>query len=888
MRVERKDQGSLRAQNKPRVACIVGALFLCLAALQVAPARSEGSNKPRIIATTDGEIDDRCSMVRFLLYANEWDIEGIIISSSKFHWKGHNWAGEKWIDDDIDLYAQSYDNLKQHAPGFPTPQALKELVYVGNIDDVGEMGKDTPGSDRIVEVLLDSEPGPVYLQAWGGTNTIARALWKIQHEHPEKMKMVSQKAIIYIILDQDTTFRKYIQPNWPDLMALGSFRQFATIAYRWDSIIPPAERKYYDARWMNENILRGHGPLCASYEAHGDGKFRSEGDSPAFMHQIRVGLGSLEHPSYGGWGGRFAREKDTKNVWRGAEDDGSWSKPIWRWSEDFQNDWAARADWCVKSYDEANHNPKTVVNGVGGREIVRIQAKPGASVGLSADGSSDPDGDWLSYKWWYYAEPSTFADEVMIDNADAKEATLKVPYDSKANEFHIILTMRDNGSPNLFAYRRVIVSSRAVVDDTPPSAPKLMTVTAITETAVGWTWQPAQDRESGIRRYVIYRDGKRVGESKSTRFTDTGLCESTRYTYQISAVNGCSMEGPKSGTARIMTAPDKTPPAIEMVAGTSEKIRVVFSEPVDPASAEDADNYKVDAGVRISAASLGSDQRSVTLTPSLMADGATHTLTVRNISDRAKVPNALASSRVPFTYRVIAPLVCVGVTDGETPVTFHGPIKREKDGSLFFADGEPWKWVTVGKDGAPLKSLEGLRSFTVLGWAKATSLRTGSGGNRIVFNLKYNRSGMDLVHHADGRLRLAVNEWPDGVSNDSSSGKIRVGKWVFFAVSYDGSKTQDNVRWYFGDAATPAQLDRATGYSRGATGTGSGPLTVGNYNTTIHQHGKDRQFRQHGKDRQFRGWLRGVMIFGSRADSRGALDRDTIRLHQGTPGQARR
>ena len=110
------------------------------------PIFGVNSDKPRIIATTDGEIDDRCSMVRFLLYANEWDIEGIVICSSKFHWKGHNWAGEKWIDEDIDLYAKSYENLKKHDPDFPSPDKLKNLIYIGNIDDVGEMSKDTPGS----------------------------------------------------------------------------------------------------------------------------------------------------------------------------------------------------------------------------------------------------------------------------------------------------------------------------------------------------------------------------------------------------------------------------------------------------------------------------------------------------------------------------------------------------------------------------------------------------------------------------------------------------------------------------------------------------------------------------------------------------------------------
>lgn len=290
--------------------------------------------RPRVIATTDGEIDDRCSMVRFLLYANEWDVEGIIHSSSKFHWKGdgknvkrHNWADEVWLDGQIDLYERVYPRLSKHAAGFPTAEALRKLVYTGNVVNVGDMSRDTPGSDRIVEILLDDEPGPVYLQAWGGTNTIARALWKIQHRHPDQMEKVSRKAIVYIILDQDKTFRDYIQPNWPKLQVLGSFRQFACIAYRWDRIIPQPQKSYFEKPWMERHILQGHGPLCAIYEAR-DGAFRSEGDSPSFMHQIDVGLRSLEHPGWGGWGGRFVQERPGSNVWRGARDAGNLDKPI--------------------------------------------------------------------------------------------------------------------------------------------------------------------------------------------------------------------------------------------------------------------------------------------------------------------------------------------------------------------------------------------------------------------------------------------------------------------------------------------------------------------------------------------------------------------------------
>lgn len=423
---------------------------------------AQDSQRPRVIATTDGEIDDRCSMVRFLLYANEWDIEGIIYSSSKFHWKGHRWAGETWIQRDIDLYAKVFENLKRHHPGFPTPQELKDVVFVGNIAGVGEMKKETRGSDHIVKVLLDSRPGPVYLQAWGGTNTIARALKTIQDKHPHQMKRISQKAIVYIILDQDETFSKYILPNWPDLQVLGSFSQFGCIAYRWNQKMPGGVHKFFKGPWMRQHILNGHGPLCARYEAHGGrsrggfarGDFRSEGDSPAFMHQIDVGLRSLEHPTYGGWGGRFTKDKRGRGVWRGAKDDNDLNKPIWRWAEAFQNDWAARADWCVKGYEEANHPPVVTL-----AHAVDLKAKAGQTVKLSARGTKDPDGDKLTYRWWQYKEPGSYKGTVNIRDANKRQASFEVSNDAgEGQTLHIICEVTDTGTPPLTRYRRVIVT----------------------------------------------------------------------------------------------------------------------------------------------------------------------------------------------------------------------------------------------------------------------------------------------------------------------------------------------------------------------------------------------------------------------------------------------
>jgi hypothetical protein len=428
--------------------------LLFITALCAQPRYDPTRVRPRVIVTTDGEIDDRCSMIRFLMYANEWDIEGLIYSSSKFHWLGHTWSGVEWLNAQIDQYARVYHNLRQHADGYPLPEELKRLVYVGNIRNVGEMDEDTPGADRIVRVLLDDKPGPVYLQAWGGTNTIAKALSIIQKQHPSQIDKVNRKAIIYIILDQDDTFRKYIEPNWPKIQVLGSFRQFGAIAYDWPRLMPATHRVFFERPWMEGNVTIDKGPLAGSYEAN-EGAFRSEGDSPAFMHQIDVGLRSLESPDFGGWGGRFVQEKPgVTNVWRDAEDDGDLYKPIWRWVEAFQNDWAVRADWCVKPWRQANHPPVVVL-----QTPKDVQAAPGSRITVSVRGSTDPDGDKLTYSWWQYREAGTYKRPVTLREDDRASALVEIPADAKLGEtIHLIAEVTDSGKPPLTRYARVIVT----------------------------------------------------------------------------------------------------------------------------------------------------------------------------------------------------------------------------------------------------------------------------------------------------------------------------------------------------------------------------------------------------------------------------------------------
>ncbi len=180
---------------------IVARMTLALLILGGASASAAEPVKPRVIVTSDGEIDDQCSMIRFLLYANEWDIAGIITTSSQYHWQGHKWAGDDWIEPDLKAYAQVYPNLLKHDARYPAPEYLRARTVLGNVKSEGEMTEVTPGSELIVKVLLDkSDDLPIWLQAWGGMNTIARALKTIEEKHPERMAEVAKKMRFFFHL----------------------------------------------------------------------------------------------------------------------------------------------------------------------------------------------------------------------------------------------------------------------------------------------------------------------------------------------------------------------------------------------------------------------------------------------------------------------------------------------------------------------------------------------------------------------------------------------------------------------------------------------------------------------------------------------------------------
>ena len=396
--------------------------------------------RPRTVITTDGEVDDQNSLIRALLYANDMDIAGIVLTSSVFHYAGDpargiepfRWTGAAWPFEMIDRYAACYACLRVHDARYPEPAYLRERTKIGNVSYKGEMDEVTEGSEFLVDLFLDDDPRTLYVQTWGGTNTTARALRSIEEryadspEWPELKRRLSAKLVIYLILDQDESYAGYIAPHWPDIQVLNDTSNFWHFAYAWQ-LHPDEVNETLHAAWQKKYVADAGGPFAEAYALMGDGKwlegelaeeqrgsdaylaahpewerydFISEGDSPSFLYLVDKGLRSLEDPTYGGWGGRFSPDgRNTVADWDPWSGRFEASYTLTRWFDDIQDDFAARLRWCtVQRYEDANHAPELRI--AGDQDVF---AAPGECISLACD-AYDPDGDGLFVQWWHYFE----------------------------------------------------------------------------------------------------------------------------------------------------------------------------------------------------------------------------------------------------------------------------------------------------------------------------------------------------------------------------------------------------------------------------------------------------------------------------------------------------
>lgn len=174
-----------------------------------------------------------------------------------------------------------------------------------------------------------------------------------------------------------------------------------------------------------------------------------------------MGLNNLENPQDGGWGGRLVQSTVTPSRWEdgdAATDYNPFTKQMdkafaqIRWIPAIQEDFAARADWCVKDFKDANHAPLISVKG-GNKQMV----KPGQKITLTAS-ASDPDKNKVALTFWQYKEVGTFKEKVIITPINDTNASIEIPKSANSGEvIHIIVEGKDDGVPSLTRYQRVVL-----------------------------------------------------------------------------------------------------------------------------------------------------------------------------------------------------------------------------------------------------------------------------------------------------------------------------------------------------------------------------------------------------------------------------------------------
>ncbi len=299
---------------------------------------SKTIDKPRVIISTDiggSDPDDYQSMVHFLVYADRFDIEGLISSPPNAGRKEH-------IDEVIFAYKKDYSKLKKYSRSFPRPSDLLKVTKQGAINvQNGDKPEDlSEGAKWIIKMAKKKDKRPLYIQVWGSMTDVAQAV----HHDPS----IKNKIRVYYIgswnTDQDEKSRDYLYNHHPDLWWIENNTTFRGMYLG----------GIQDGEWNNvafvEKYVKGHGAMGELFwEKKKDIKM---GDTPAVLYFLH---GDPNNPEGESWGGSFVKTGHGAHYWTDnpdptfIENNRPGAKTVNKHRKAFLEDWAKRMKWIMNS-----------------------------------------------------------------------------------------------------------------------------------------------------------------------------------------------------------------------------------------------------------------------------------------------------------------------------------------------------------------------------------------------------------------------------------------------------------------------------------------------------------------------------------------------------------
>lgn len=332
---------------------------ILLAALCLLAGLARAADRPRLLVLTDigGDPDDTQSLVRLMVYANEFEIEGLIATASGTPGELKRAVTQpQLIREIVSAYGAVRGNLLRHAGGWPAMDALLQCIKSGNPErgraHIGE-GHETEGSRWLRERIDAGTPARrLNIAIWGGQTDLAQALWRVRQDRgTDGLAAFVQKFRVHDIADQDR-IAEWMQKEFPGMFYLldqapaGRDRREATFR----GMYLGGDEALTSLAWIDTNV-RSQGPLGALYpiktwtapNPHGCMK---EGDTPSWFYFLPLGGNDPADPTRPGWGGQYQLAPDGWYRDLPVRDGVDPRHGVSRWRPDFQRDFAHRMAWC--------------------------------------------------------------------------------------------------------------------------------------------------------------------------------------------------------------------------------------------------------------------------------------------------------------------------------------------------------------------------------------------------------------------------------------------------------------------------------------------------------------------------------------------------------------
>jgi len=457
----------------------------------------ETSDKYRVVILTDQTHDDGNSLIRYLYYSHLFDTEAIIVTPQLPDYNYNDDGPWNKAQSIISAYRDEYPQLIKHQPELIEPGRLKEITQKGRgalpiiwLTNTGKFSgeiagrfvesqwgpirfhdwigeglnpngepKDSEGSEFLQEVFARADNRPIFVECWGGPVTLVQALYRFrQRQGEEKFRNLLAKLHIFSIHLQDITFDYFL--NLDDLRETGCLNMDTVRSTFTDERVQPGWFLFDHGHFwkyitvMKQAEVNGNGRLSDLYD-HG-----GEGDTPAFLYLVSAALGLHDplEPTQGSWASRFVPMKEPfpGNYFSTCGVD---AQELGQWIPDAKNSFLNRLQWSVKEPGQVNREPVAAFGRDQSNKIVKIIARPGKKITLDASASSDPDGDQLTFRWFHFKNAGSYSGNQEITPFGSAKLQFRVPGDLGTNDIHIILEVRDNGTPPLVSYKRVIITA---------------------------------------------------------------------------------------------------------------------------------------------------------------------------------------------------------------------------------------------------------------------------------------------------------------------------------------------------------------------------------------------------------------------------------------------